>query len=213
LTEKQFKYFQFAQRKIEENKVSLLLYHVANSGAIIGFTDTKLDMVRSSAISLGFSPSDRLSINDRFKPVFSLKTEVVFVKELPEGFGISYEHTFINKRNSIIATFPIGYGYGYPASFSNKGQVLIKGKYASIVGRICMDQMMIDVTDIPNVKVGEQVVLVGKQGNNTLTPEEVGGWAGMIHTEFTSGITSRVPRVYLKNGELVKAQSFLLDRS
>ena len=136
------------------------------------------------------------------------KTHIVYIKEVEAGEGISYNHTYVTDKKTKIATIPVGYADGYPRALSSKGKVLIRGQYAPIIGRICMDQFMVDVTDIEGVSVMDEVTLVGHDGNKMLTVEEVANEAGSFNYEFVCGIGKRVPRVYIRNGEMKETEYF-----
>lgn len=123
------------------------------------------------------------------KPAMSLKTHIVYIKEVGPGEGVSYNHTFVTKRNTKIATIPVGYADGYPRALSSKGKVLIRGQYAPIIGRICMDQFMVDVTDIDGVETMDEVTLVGQDGDQRISVEEVASEAGSFNYEFVCGIS------------------------
>jgi len=138
-------------------------------------------------------PKGNLKI--KIKPVLSLKTRVVFTKRVPAGRGISYGHYYITKKNTNIVTLPIGYGDGYPRNLSNKAPVLIRGKSFKICGRICMDQIMVDVGDT-HIKIGDEVVLIGTQGKKKITVEDLATLSGTIPYEIACGLGSRIPRVY-----------------
>ncbi|HPO05196.1 MAG TPA: alanine racemase C-terminal domain-containing protein, partial [Bacillota bacterium] len=133
------------------------------------------------------------------KPAMSLKANIVFLKRVPKGTSISYGRHFITERESLIATIPIGYADGYPRFLSGKGRVLVNGQYAPLVGNICMDQCMADVTDIPDVKKYDEVVLIGTQGNNTILADEIAEKTGTINYEIVCRIGKRVPRVYISS--------------
>ena len=150
-------------------------------------------MVRPGLMIYGLYPKEGLKI--KLKPVLSLKTEVVFIKRLPAGYGVSYAQTYVTKKPTRIATLPIGYGDGYPRNLSNKAQVLIRGRRFKISGRICMDQIMVDVGNL-DVKIGEEVVLIGSQGENKITVEELAKLSATIPYEIVCGLGSRIPRVY-----------------
>ena len=151
-------------------------------------------MVRPGLMVYGLYPKENLRIN--LKPVLSLKTKIIFVKKVPKGYGISYGHNYITKVNTVIVTLPIGYGDGYPRNLSNLAPVLIKGKRFKISGNICMDQVMVDVGNL-KVKLGDEVVLIGKQGKNKITAEELANLSGTIPYEIVCGLGSRIPRVYI----------------
>ncbi|WP_167957909.1 alanine racemase [Anaerosporobacter faecicola] len=201
---KQLKRYLLFADKLEKEGVTIPVKHVSNSASIIDLPEANLDMVRSGISTYGMYPSDE--VNKRrllLKPAITLLSNVVFVKEVEAGVGISYNSTFTTSRNSMIATIPVGYGDGFPRQLSSKGRVLIHGKSAPIVGRICMDQFMVDVTDIPNVKEGDQVTLIGQDGNESITVEEVAALAGSFNYELVCDIGKRVPRVYYREGKKV----------
>ena len=160
--------------------------------------------VRSGIINYGLYPSHEMR-EEEFKiiPAMELKTSVSFVKTIGKGVAVGYGGTYVADKDTVVATVPVGYADGYPRSLSNKGQVLIHGKRANIIGRVCMDQFMIDVSDIPNVKVGDTVTLVGKDGGEFLSCEEVAETAGSFNYEFVCDVSKRIPRVYYFNGEIV----------
>ena len=137
-----------------------------------------------------------------------LKTHIVYIKEVEAGEGISYNHTYVTDKKTKIATIPVGYADGYTRSLSTKGKEQIRGQYAQIIGRVCMDQFMVDVTDVEGVSVMDEVTLVGHDGNKMLTVEEVANEAGSFNYEFVCGIGKRVPRVYIRNGEMKETEYF-----
>jgi alanine racemase len=150
-------------------------------------------MVRPGLVIYGLYPKEDLNIE--LKPVLSLKTRVIYIKEVSKGSGISYGHEYITKKKTKIATLPIGYGDGYPRNLSNRASVLINGKRFKISGRICMDQIMVDVGG-SKVKVGDEAVLIGVQGKNKITVEELADLSGTIPYEIVCGLGSRIPRLY-----------------
>lgn len=178
---------------LQKSMIRIPLIHAANSFGIINFKESHFNMVRPGLAMYGLCQDDRIRM--RFKPVLSLKTKVVYVKNVPKGYGISYGHTYITQRKTTIVTLPVGYGDGYPRNLSNIASVLIKGKRFKISGRICMDQIMVDVADTP-VNIGDEVVLIGSQGKNTITVEELASLYGTIPYEIVCGLGSRIPRVY-----------------
>lgn len=175
--------------------------HCANSAGIIDLPQTHMDLVRAGIILYGLWPSEEVQ-KERIdlQPVLELLSHVAYVKQLEAGKSISYGGTYTTRKTQTIATIPAGYGDGYPRSLSNQGYVLIHGKKAPIVGRVCMDQFMVDVTDIPQVKTGDKVVLVGKDGEEVITLETLAQLSGRFHYEFTCCLSKRIPRVYYKNG-------------
>lgn len=146
--------------------------------------------------------------NIDLEPVMSLKSCIVFLKELEKGRVISYGATYETTRKQRIATIPVGYGDGYPRSLSNKGYVLIHGKKAPICGRICMDQFMVDVTDIPEAQEGDSVTLIGKENGAEITMEEIGDLSGRFNYEFACDLGKRIPRVFVKEGKIVDTKDY-----
>ncbi len=188
----------------EEEGVKIPYHHCANSAAIIDLPDAQMDLVRAGIILYGLWPSDEVSKSQiNLHPVLELKSRVVYVKKLEAGRSISYGGSYTTTKPTIVATIPVGYGDGYPRSLSNKGCVLIHGQRVPILGRICMDQFMVDVTDVPNVQAGDSVTLIGTDGSLSITMEELGDLSGRFNYEFACGIGKRVPRVFYENGERV----------
>lgn len=201
---KQLSRFLTFTEKLEKEGIHIPVKHVSNSASIIDLPESNLDMVRSGIITYGMYPSDQVNKNRlKLQPALSLISNVVYVKSVEALTGISYNSTYVTKRDSVIATIPVGYGDGYPRQLSSKGRVLIHGKSAPIVGRVCMDQFMVDVTDIPDVKEGDKVTLIGQDGDETVTVEEVANLAGSFNYELVCDIGKRVPRVYYKEGKKV----------
>jgi len=185
--------FQDLIRKLNKDGINIPLVHAANSMGVIGYKRSHFNMVRPGLAIYGLYPKENLKIN--LKPVLSLKTEVVFIKRVPAGYGVSYGQTYITKKSTRIATLPIGYGDGYPRNLSNLAPVLIRGRRFKISGRICMDQIMVDVGDL-NVRIGDEVVLIGAQGKNRISAEELAKLSGTIPYEIVCGLGNRIPRIY-----------------
>ena len=182
---------------LEQKDIHIPIKHMCNSAGIMEFDHHRFDMVRSGIITYGLYPSEDVNKNSIIlEPALQWKTHVINVKAVDAGYGVSYGKTYITKSKTKIATISVGYADGYPRALSSKGRVLIHGKYAPIIGRICMDQMMIDVTDIDNIEIEDEVTLVGKDGNNVISVEELSGMAGSFNYEFVCGIGKRVPRIY-----------------
>ena len=180
------------------------LLHMANSSAILEKLAPDFNMVRAGLMLYGAYPSDNLRDATPLKPVMSLKTKIIQIKTLLPGSPISYSRTFHAKRKSRIATIAIGYGDGYHFRLSNRGKALIHRKKVPLVGSVCMDLIMADVTEIPGVKAGEEVVLFGHQGRMNITVEEAAAWADTIPYEILCGISNRVPRIYKKGNNVFK---------
>lgn len=182
------------------------LRHCSNSAGIIEMPDANLDAVRAGIILYGLWPSEEVKIknNISLKPALSLKSKVVYVKTVPKNCEVSYGGTFVTFRDTRIATVCIGYGDGYPRSLSNLGAVLINGQKAHIIGRVCMDQMMIDITDIKeNVCVGDTVTLIGKDQDEEISMEELGDLSGRFNYELACDLGKRIPRVFKVDDTLI----------
>ncbi|MDD2927497.1 MAG: alanine racemase [Candidatus Omnitrophica bacterium] len=179
-------------QKLAAEGITIPLVHAANSMGILSYCHSHFNMVRPGLVIYGLYPKGNLKVS--LKPVLSLKTRVVFIKNVPAGCGISYGHEYITARPTRIVTLPIGYGDGYPRNLSNKAPVLIGGKRFRICGRICMDQIMVDVGKAA-VKIGDEAVLIGAQGKNMITTEELAGLSKTIPYEIVCGLGSRIPRV------------------
>lgn len=194
---------------LKNRGVNVEIRHLNNSAGIMVF-DNYFDMVRSGIITYGLYPSeevDKSLLN--IEPALQWKTHISHIKTLPAGREISYGGTYKTTADTVIATVPVGYADGYPRSLSNKGRVIINGRYAPIVGRICMDQFMVNVTDIPDANVGDCVTLVGTDGDACLSMEEVSNLSGSFNYELPCRISRRVPRVYIKNGEEYKTVEYV----
>jgi alanine racemase len=196
-TDRQFERFQRVIESLEDNGIKVPIKHAANSAAIMTKPQTHLDMVRAGISIYGLPPSPELSQVVRLKPALSLKTKISYLKRVPVGEGISYGLTYRTDKPTLIATLPIGYADGYSRSLSNRSEVLVRGKRARVAGTICMDQFMVDVNHIPNVKVGEEVTLIGRQKGQEITADEIAKLMGTINYEVVCAISKRVPRVYV----------------
>ena len=194
---KQFERFSYVLDELEKNNITFSIRHCANSAAIIDMPEYQLDMVREGIVLYGLLPSDEVKKVPDFKPVMEIKSHVIFVNELAAGESISYGRSFVTDKSMKVATVAIGYADGYPRSLSNKGYVLIHGQKAAILGRVCMDQMVVDVTDIEDVKVEDVVTIVGKDGNAEVTIEELSELSGRFNYEFVCDISERVEKKYI----------------
>ena len=193
--------FMRMKEMIAARGVPVRYFDCDNSAGIIDFPDMKHDLARAGIAMYGMYPSeevDRSAVD--LKPALSLVSHVSFVKEVGPGTPISYGGTFVADRPMRVATVPVGYGDGYPRSLSNKGYVLIRGRRARILGRVCMDQFMADVTDIPEVSFMDRVVLVGRDGDEEITVDELAALSGRFNYEFVCCLGKRIPRVYRKSG-------------
>jgi alanine racemase len=182
---------------LKQNGIHIPIKHMCNSAGIMEFDHHRFDMVRAGIIIYGLYPSQNVNKNViKLKPALEWKTHVINVKSVDEGQGVSYGRTYITKGKTKIATLSVGYADGYPRALSSKGRVLIRGEYAPIIGRICMDQMMVDITHIENAEIEDEVTLVGKDGDNIISVEELANMAGSFNYEFVCSIGKRVRRIY-----------------
>ena len=206
----QLKLFNDFTNRLEQEGIKFNVKHVSNSAAIMDMEETYFDGVRPGIIMYGYYPSEEV-FKDKLnlRPALTLKTSIAHLKTLPEGMYISYGRKFKTERESIIATLPIGYADGYTRALSNKGKVIINGKLAPIVGRVCMDQVMVDVTDVGEVSVGDEVVLLGEQGEAKFNADDLAEILNTINYEIICMIGRRVPRVYMKDGKIVKIRNYV----
>ena len=206
------KYREFCEMLCSRG-VDIPIRHCSNSAGIVeGLDSNGLDMVRAGISIYGLYPSDEVA-RDRVKlvPAMELKSFITYIKTIGPGTAVSYGGTFVADRPMRVATIPVGYGDGYLRSLSNKGAVLIRGKRAEILGRICMDQFMADVTDIPEAEEGDQVTLIGRDGEECITVEELAALSGGFHYEIICQIGKRVPRVYLRDGKAIGKKDYFND--
>lgn len=192
-TEQQLQNFRNLLDHVTHRGVKVPIVHAANSAAIVRFPQSHFSLVRPGIMLYGYLPKDVAS--PELKPVMSLRTRVMQLRTIKPGDSVSYNRTFVAKRTSTIAVLPIGYADGYNRRLSNKGFVLIDGKRAPVVGLVCMDMTMVDVTDIPSVQVGDSVTLIGRQGQDAIWADDIAGWTGTIPYEILCAIGPRIPRV------------------
>jgi len=195
---------EFIKRIDNELGLEIPIKHCSNSAGVVELPEANMDIVRPGITVYGLAPSDEVS-KEKIKllPALSLYSHIVFIKELEKGRAISYGGTYVTDKPMRVATIPVGYGDGYPRSLSNTGYVLIHGKKAPILGRVCMDQFMVDVTDIPQACEDDLVTLVGKDGEECITAEMIGELSGRFNYEFVCDLGKRIPRVYkLENKEV-----------
>ena len=195
-TQNQWRAFQRAVAIVKEMGISCQYLHMASSATLTAFSTYSGNLVRPGIMLYGSYPSPAFQALISLKPVMTLKTRIHFLKSVPSETRISYGGTFTTKRESLIATLPIGYADGYSRHLSNHGEVLIHGKRAPVAGKVCMDFIMVDVTDIPRVSVGDEVILMGRQGREQITAEEIAVKINSISYEVLCLIGKRVPRVY-----------------
>lgn len=201
----QFERYQDFSKRVEEAGVNIPLHHCSNSAGIIRVPEANLSIVRAGITIYGIYPSSEVERDIvKLAPVMELKSHITYVKDVPKGAAISYGGTYVADKKRRVATIPVGYADGYPRQLSNKGWVLIHGKKAPILGRVCMDQFMVDVTEIDNVKKGDEVTLLGRDGDEFISIEEIGDLCGRFSYEFACDISPRVPRVYIKDGREIE---------
>jgi len=208
---RQFDRYMQVVRQLEDAGFTIPLKHVANSAADLDRPEMHLDMVRCGIALYGLRPSDEVEPAIPLKPAMALKSRVARVRTLPPGSSISYGCTYTTTRPTPVALVPVGYGDGYHRILSNKGSVLIGGKRAPIVGRVCMDQFVVDVTGHEGVRQDDEVVVFGRQGEEEISAEEVAALAGTINYEVVTSILPRVTRVYLKEGQVVGVRPLVED--
>ena len=201
----QLERYQDFSKRVEEAGVDIPLHHCSNSAGIIRVPEANLSIVRAGITIYGIYPSSEVERDIvKLAPVMELKSHITYIKDVPAGAAISYGGTYVADKKRRVATIPVGYADGYPRQLSNKGWVLIHGKKAPILGRVCMDQFMADVTEIDNVKKGDEVTLLGRDGDEFISIEEMGDLCGRFSYEFACDISPRVPRVYIKDGKEVE---------
>ncbi|MHB8773281.1 MAG: alanine racemase [Syntrophales bacterium] len=198
--DQQWRSFQEILATLAGRGLAIPLRHIANSGAILNYPQYCLDMVRPGIMSYGIYPSPETRPKAALSPVMSFKTRVVLVKEFPEGYSIGYGRTFITRRPTRIATLPVGYGDGFGWMLSNQGEALIRGKRAPIAGRISMDMCTLDVSHIPECVIGDEAVLMGEQGSERITADEIAAKVRSISYEILCALGKRAPRVFLHKG-------------
>jgi alanine racemase len=202
------RYHAFAEL-LEGRGIHIPLHHCSNSAGIFDIQDANLDLVRPGVSIYGMYPSDEVNkLAVPLTPVMSLKSHVVYVKEIDAGTPVSYGGTFVAEHPMKVATVPVGYGDGYPRSLSNKGWVLIRGQQAPILGRVCMDQFMVDVTHIPEIREGDMVTLIGSDGGREITMEDLGRLSGRFNYELSCDLGKRIPRRFWKDGKVIAQQDY-----
>lgn len=203
--QKQLKLFaDFVDRVEQQNKVKIPLHHCSNSAGIMELPDANMDLVRAGITLYGLLPSAEVDASSLLlKPALSLHSHIVYLKTIHEGQTVSYGSRFVAKEDTKVATIPLGYGDGYPRSLSDgKGYVLIRGKKAPILGRVCMDQFMVDVSQIEDVCEGDKVTLIGMDGEELISADFLGELSGRFNYELVCDLNQRLPRVYIKNGRI-----------
>ncbi|MBE6067244.1 MAG: alanine racemase [Clostridium lundense] len=209
-TYEQLKKFNWFYNILQERGIQINIRHIANSAAIIDMPETHFEAVRPGVILYGYYPSEEVDKTKVYlKPVMSLKTNIVHLKKVPIGEYISYGRKFKTERESIIGTLPVGYADGYTRSLGEEAKVIINGKLVPVVGRICMDQCMVDLTNVPDVNLGDEVILMGEDSESKMTADELASILGTINYEVLCMISRRVPRVYVKDKKVIKIRSYV----
>ncbi|MCY6354563.1 alanine racemase [Clostridium sp. ZS2-4] len=210
-TKYQLDKFNVFYDSLKEKGIDIKTRHIANSAAIIDLPETHFEAIRPGIILYGYYPSQEVDKTKiELRNVMELKTNIAHIKKVPSGYYISYGRKFKSCKESIIATLPVGYADGYTRSLFNKGKVMLKDQFAPIVGNICMDQCMVDISDISSqVKVGDEVVLIGKMNKIKFDADDIAEIIDTINYEVVCAISKRVPRVYIKDGEVVKIRNYV----
>jgi len=190
--------FLETDRAIRAAGVDVPRRHLANSAGLLALPEARLDLVRPGILLYGYAPSPRLAARLALRPALTLRTRIAALRDVPRGQGVSYGHTFVAPRDVRVATLPIGYADGVCRALSNRGQVLVRGRRAPILGRVCMDMTLADVSAIPAASVDDEVVLIGRQGDDALSADDVAAAAGTINYEILACIGPRIPRVHIK---------------
>lgn len=199
-TKLQVKRFTEVITALEKKGIDIPIKHAANSAAVLDIPSAYFDLVRIGIMLYGLYPSSQVSRSIHLRPALSFRTQVVYLKTVPVGFGIGYGRTFVTRRKTRIATLPVGYAHGYNRALSGKGEVLIEGKRAPVLGTVCMNMTLVDVSHIPGVKVGDEAVLFGKQEGAEITVDELALKIGTISHEILCNVNREVPRIYIKKG-------------
>ena len=209
-TRLQYDLFLSATERLAARGVYFEIRHCANSAAILQYPEMDLDMVRAGIILYGHYPSDAVERRIRLLPVMELKSVISMVKTVPCDTPVSYGRTLHTRKDTVIATVPIGYADGYPRLLSNHSEMLVNGRRAPVLGNVCMDQTMLDVTGIPDAQAGVQITVFGSDHGAFLSVEELAEKSGLINYEVLCALSRRVPRVYISNDEIIETTDYML---
>lgn len=208
-TFRQIELFKNILEMLEKEKIHIPLRHCSNSAGIAEIPEANFDMVRAGITLYGLWPSEEVRRDSlELKPVMEIKSRIVHIKPLKKGRTVSYGGTYRMERDGVVATIPVGYGDGYPRSLSGKGYVLVHGKKAPILGRVCMDQFMVDVTDIKEARLYDTVTLLGEDEGERITMEELGKLSGRFNYEFACNVGKRIPRIFYKNNRRISEKNY-----
>ena len=208
-TENQFEDFMGAIGLLGQRGITFELRHCSNSGAILDYPEMQLDMVRPGIILYGLLPSGNMRHPLDLQPAMELKTVISMIKTVEENTSVSYGRCFVTQRKTRLATVPIGYADGYPRLLHDHADMLVCGQRARVVGRVCMDQLILDVTDVPNARVGMTVTIFGKDGQGCIPVDELAALSSTIHYEMVCLVGKRVPRIYLRGGQQVGQLNYI----
>jgi len=207
----QFDRFKEIIAGLEKMGINIPVKHCDNSAAIIDMPETNMDAVRAGIALYGLQPSDEIDIKKLdLKQAMEVKSHIIYIKDVDANTSIGYGRSFITERKTRVATIPVGYGDGYPRNLSNKGYVIVNGVIAPIIGRVCMDQFMVDITGIPDVKDGDVVTLAGADNGSFIDISELADVAGTFNYEFICEIGKRVPRIYYKDSNIVGTKDYFV---
>ena len=211
-TDKQIEKYEKFVTMLTERGITIPILHCSNSAGILDVQKANFHAVRAGISLYGIYPSEEVDRNTvKLEPAMELKSFISYVKTIEPGTSVSYGGTFTADREMTVATIPVGYGDGYPRNLSGKGEVLIRGQRAKILGRVCMDQFMVDVTGIHGAEEEDEVVLIGRQGNEEITVEELARVGGGFHYEIVCDIGKRVPRIYIEKGRVIGTKDYFND--
>lgn len=208
-TMQQYACFDGAVKELQRRGITFEIRHCSNSGAVVDYPQLDLDMVRPGVILYGLLPSDQMQRSLDLQPAMELKTVISQLKTVEPGTSVSYGREFVTERKTVLATVPIGYADGYPRRLHDKADMLVCGKRARVVGRVCMDQVILDVTDIPGVHTGMTVTIWGRDGDDEVSVDEIAKLDGTIHYEMICLVGKRVPRVFLRSGKPVGQLNYI----
>lgn len=201
--------FQELKRQFQKMGIDIPFWHISNSGGIINLPQARFNMVRSGLLVYGLYPSGKKGPSLDIMPALTWKSRIVSLKRLHKGESVSYGRSWTAQKDEVIGVVPLGYHDGYDRKLSNRGEVLVRNRRSKIIGDVCMDNMMVLLTNIPDVKVGDEVVLIGQMGEESISPHDVAGWSQTISYEVLCRIGRRVPRIYSWEGQKIARLSFL----